>query len=56
MIEQPITVYDAWAAYDELTDTVELTEGLAVRQFAELLRLRRFGARFARTSPRPNRT
>ena len=46
MIEQPITVYDAWAAYDELTDTAELTEGLAVRQFAELLRLRRFGARF----------
>ena len=46
MIPQPISVYDPWAAYDELTDTVELTEELAMRQFDELLRLRRLGVRF----------
>ena len=39
MIPQPISVYDIWAAYDELTDKVELTEELAMRQLDELLRL-----------------
>jgi hypothetical protein len=46
MIQQPISVYDPWAVYDELTDTVELTEELAMRQFDELLRLCRLGVRF----------
>lgn len=32
MIQQPIAVYDAWAAYDELTDKAELTEELAMSQ------------------------
>lgn len=46
MIRQPISLYDCWAAYDELTDKVELTEELVMRQFGELLRLRRLGVRF----------
>ena len=42
---QPETVYINWAAYDELSDNVELTEELAMRQLDELLRLRRCGVR-----------
>lgn len=46
MIPQPISLYDCWAAYDELTDEVELTEELAMRQFDKMLRLRRVGVCF----------
>ena len=46
MIPQPIAVYDAWAAYDELSDKVELTEALAMHQFDRMLGLRRLGVRF----------
>jgi len=46
MITQPHSVYINWAAYDELSDTVELTEELAMRELDELLRLRRAGVRF----------
>ncbi len=46
MIKQPISIYINWAAYDELSDNVELTEALAMRQLDELLRLRRLGVRF----------
>jgi hypothetical protein len=38
-------VYVNWTAFDELSDTVELTEALAQRQFDELLRLRARGVR-----------
>jgi hypothetical protein len=41
----PLNVYVNWTAYDELSDTVELTEELAMQQFHELLRLRSRGAR-----------
>lgn len=41
----PATVYINWAAYDELSDQVELTEEIALRQFDELLRLRALGLR-----------
>jgi hypothetical protein len=44
MLERPIGVYINWAAYDELSDNVELTEALALRQLDELLRLRWLGA------------
>ena len=43
---QPLAVYVNWTAFDELSDTVELTEALAMRQFDELLRLRSAHARF----------
>ena len=46
MIQRPISVYINWAAYDELSDNVELTEALAMRQLRELLRMRKAGARF----------
>ena len=46
MVSQPLSVYINWAAYDELSDAVELTEALAMRQLEELLRLRRAGVRF----------
>ncbi|HEY3376941.1 MAG TPA: hypothetical protein VGL77_05540, partial [Armatimonadota bacterium] len=45
MIEHPIAVYINWAAYDELSDNVELTEALAMRQLDEMLRLRDLGVR-----------
>jgi hypothetical protein len=43
---QPLAVYINWTAYDELSDTIELTEALAMQQFDELLRLRSRGVRF----------
>ncbi len=46
MITAPVSVYINWASYDELSDNVELTEALALRQLDELLRLRSLGARF----------
>jgi hypothetical protein len=46
MIGHPICIYDNWAAYDELSDSIELTEELALRELDELLRLRAAGARF----------
>ena len=46
MINQPVSVYINWAAYDELSDNVELTEELAMQQLEELLRLREAGVRF----------
>ena len=46
MIRHPISVYINWAAYDELSDNVELTEEIAMRQLHELLRLRKLGVRF----------
>jgi hypothetical protein len=46
MLTKPTSIYINWAAYDELSDTVELTEELAMRQLGELLRLRDLGVRF----------
>jgi hypothetical protein len=45
-IQDPVVIYNNWSAYDELSDNVELTEPLAMRQLEEMLRLRRAGARF----------
>ena len=46
MLKEPVSVYINWAAYDELSDNVELTEALALRQLDELIRLRGLGVRF----------
>lgn len=46
MIKNPISVYINWAAYDELSDNVELTETIAMEQLDHLLRLRELGVRF----------
>ena len=45
-IPDPISVYDNWAAYDELSDNVPLTQALTMRELDNVLRLRKAGARF----------
>jgi hypothetical protein len=45
-LSAPISVYNNWSAYDELSDNVPLTEALAMRELDELLRLKRAGVRF----------
>ena len=45
-IADPISVYDNWAAYDELSDNVPLNEGLTLKELDNVLRLRRDGVRF----------
>jgi hypothetical protein len=45
-VKQPVSIYINWAAYDELSNNVELTETLAMRQLDELIRLRGLGIRF----------
>ena len=46
MLNKPTSIYINWAAYDELSDNIQLTEELAMRQLDELLRLRGLGVRF----------
>jgi hypothetical protein len=46
MIPDPISVYDNWSVYDELSDNVPLTQTLAMSELDQVLRLRRSGARF----------
>jgi len=41
----PIWVYNNWSSYDELSDTVPLTEAGAMREVGNVLRLRRHGVR-----------
>jgi hypothetical protein len=44
-LNQPIAVYNNWSAYDELSDNIQLTEVLAMRELDQILRLRRAGVR-----------
>lgn len=44
-LNQPVAVYNNWSAYDELSDNIELTEALAMRELEQILRLRRAGVR-----------
>jgi hypothetical protein len=39
-------VYNNWSAYDELSDRIPLTEELAMREFAQIVRLRQLGVHF----------
>ena len=45
-LQAPISVYNNWSSYDELSDNIPLTETLAMRELDELLRLKRDGVRF----------
>ena len=45
-LQAPISVYNNWSSYDELSDNIRLTETLAMRELDELLRLKRAGVRF----------
>lgn len=42
-LKQPLSVYINWASYDELSDTVRLTEALAMKQLNEASRLKKAG-------------
>lgn len=42
----PISVYNNWSSYDELSDNIPLTESLAMHELDELLRLQKAGVRF----------
>jgi hypothetical protein len=44
-LNQPVAVYNNWSAYDELSDNIELTETLAMKELDEIMRLRRAGVR-----------
>jgi hypothetical protein len=46
LLPAPVWVYNDWSAYDELSDTVPLTEELAMRELHEIERLRQQGVRF----------
>jgi hypothetical protein len=43
--DQPAGIYINWAAYDEMSDTVQLDEALAMRQLEAMIRLRKLGVR-----------
>ena len=45
-VSDPISVYNNWSSYDELSDNVPLTEQLALKELDEIIRLRQFGIRF----------
>lgn len=42
----PITVYDNWSTYDELSDHVPLTQALAMKELDQMIRLKKSGVRF----------
>jgi len=46
LLRDPIWVYNNWSAYDELSDRIPLTEELAMRELAQIVRLRQFGVHF----------
>ena len=45
-IPDPISVYDNWSVYDELSDNVPLTQALTMKELDQVLRLRKSGVRF----------
>lgn len=46
LLPDPISIYNNWSSYDELSDNIPLTEDLAMRELRELIRLRKLGVRF----------
>src|SRR5579872_1641664 len=40
---RPVFVYNNWSAYDELSDKVDQTEALAMRELGEIVRLKKSG-------------
>ncbi len=45
-LPNPISVYDNWSTYDELSDNVPLTEALTMKELDQMLRLKKAGVRF----------
>jgi hypothetical protein len=46
LLRDPIWVYNNWSSYDELSDRIPLTEELAMRELAQIVRLKQFGVHF----------
>jgi hypothetical protein len=46
LMRDPIWVYNNWSSYDELSDRIPLTEELAMRELAQIVRLNHFGVHF----------
>lgn len=46
MLPGPISVYDNWSIYDELSDHVPLTQALAMKELGQMIRLKKAGVRF----------
>lgn len=44
--KKPVTIYNNWSSYDELSDNIPLTEELAMKELNELIRLKRSGVHF----------
>jgi hypothetical protein len=42
---QPVTIYNNWSSYDELSDNIPLTEELAMKELNELIRLKKNGVK-----------
>lgn len=45
-LPDPISIYNNWSSYDELSDNIPLTEDLAMRELDNVIRLRKLGVRF----------
>lgn len=41
--KRPLTIYNNWSAYDELSDNIPLTEALAMKELDEIVRLKKSG-------------
>lgn len=46
LLRDPVWVYNDWSSYDELSDSIPLTEALAMKELSEVVRLRRLGVHF----------
>lgn len=46
MLPDPISIYNNWSSYDELSDNIPLTQDLAMRELDNVIRLRKLGVRF----------
>jgi hypothetical protein len=46
LLPDPISIYNNWSSYDELSDNIPLTEELAMRELKQVIRLRKLGIRF----------
>jgi hypothetical protein len=45
-LPDPISIYNNWSSYDELSDNIPLTQELAIRELDNVIRLRKLGVRF----------
>src|SRR5215471_2135199 len=46
VLRDPVWVYNNWSSYDELSDSIPLTEELAMKELDEIVRLEKYGVHF----------